>query len=170
MSGIKNYIKFQNLGGDFLFANYWAYINSYGENLINVTKENVFVSAPGKAYRFLELTKLSVPVKVSNAIVDSKVLVQAGWSQDKNKFVIILLNFSNDKITRKFDLKQLKVTSLQCDKGYTLYARNMKDFNNQEHPNMIKSEILKPHINGTVFPLTVKPNSATYWVFDVKSK
>lgn len=170
MSGIKNYIKFQDLGGDFIFANYWAYVNSYGENLINVTKENVFVSAPGKAYRFLELAALSVPVKVSTIADDSKVLVQAGWSREKNKFVIILLNFTNDAITRNFNLTQLNAASLKCDNGYTTYARDMKDFNSQEHPGMIKTQALKPGVKGMVFPLTVKPNSATYWVFDVKKK
>lgn len=167
MSGIKNYIKFQDLCGNFLFANYWAYVNSYGENLINVTKENVFVSAPGKAYRFLELSNLSVPVKVSTTIPDNKIIVQAGWSTKKNKFIVILLNYSNKIVTRNFDLTQLHVKSLLCNSSYAVYAKNMNDFNNEEHPNMVKTEVSRPAISGMKFPLTVKPNSATYWEFEV---
>lgn len=167
MSGIKNYIKFQNLGGNFLFANYWAYANSYGENLINVTKENVFVSAPGKAYRFLELTNLSVPVKVSSDSSDNEILVQAGWSREKNKFIVILLNYSDKIITQNFDLQQLHAKSLQCKSSYTVYAESMNDFNNEDHPDMIKTEVSWPVISGTQFPLTAKPNSATYWEFNV---
>jgi alpha-N-arabinofuranosidase len=166
MSGIKNYIKFQNLGGDFIFANYWAYVNSYGENLLNVTKENVFVSAPGKAYRFMELTNLSVPVKVISA-ADKDVLVQAGWSKEKNKFIVIVLNYTDQTLSRNFDLTQLHIKSLKCNNSYSVFAKNMDDFNSPEHPDMIKSETSRSDINGMKFSLTAKPNSATYWEFNV---
>ncbi|MGF7232132.1 hypothetical protein [Arachidicoccus sp.] len=167
MSGIKNYIKFQDLGGNFLFANYWAYVNSYGENLMNVTKENVFVSAPGKAYRFLELANLSVPVKVSIIRPDKKIIVQAGWSKEKNKFILILLNYSDKIVARNFDLTKLHVKSLDCNKSYAVFAKTMNDFNDQTHPNAVKTEISRPVINGIQFQLTAKPNSATYWEFNV---
>lgn len=168
MSCIKNYIKFQDLGGDFIFANYWAYVNSYGENLINVTKENTFLSAPGKAYRFLELTKLSVPVKVTSAKADNKIIVQAGWSKEKNKFVVIVENFSDKAITNNFDFKQLNVKYLKCIDSYAVYSKSMNDFNSQQHPNTIKTETLKTIIDGVEFPLISRSNSATYWEFDTK--
>ncbi len=167
MSGIKNYIKFQNLGGDFIFANYWAYINSYGENLLNVTKENVFVSAPGKAFRFLELAKLSLPVKVEKVGSEGNTLVQAGWNMEKNKFVVIILNFDNKDMVEHVDFSKLNIKNVRCTTSYCAYAQTMADFNNPEHPNRVITESSKPTIEGMQVPLTAKGNSATYWVFDV---
>lgn len=167
MSGIKNYIKFQNLGGDFIFANYWAYINSYGENLINVAKENVFVSAPGMAFRFLELANLSVPLDVEKSDSLGSTLVQAGWSKDKDKLVVIMLNFDGHSTTQNFDFSKLNVKKVRCSQSYSTYANTMEDFNNPEHPHMVRAESSKPALEGMQVPLTARENSATYWVFDV---
>jgi alpha-N-arabinofuranosidase len=167
MSGIKNYIKFQNLGGDFLFANYWAYINSYGENLINVTKENVFVSAPGKAFRFLQLAKLSLPVKVEKDGSAGNTLVQAGWSAEKDKFVVIVLNFDDKDIVEHFDFSKLNVKNMRCSMSYCAYAATMEDYNSPGHPNRVLTESSRPGLEGLQVPLTARGNAATYWVFDV---
>lgn len=167
MSGIKNYIKFQNLGGDFLFANYWAYVNSYGENLLNVTKENTFLSAPGMAYRFLELAGLSIPVKVDNADANKKIIVQAGWSRGKNTFVVIVENFSDKTVVNNFDFTGFKAKQLACIKAYSVFANSMMDYNSQAHPDVIERRTDTPAITGIKFPLTARPNSATYWEFNV---
>jgi alpha-N-arabinofuranosidase len=166
MSCILNYIKFQNLGGDFIFGNYWALANSYGQNLINVTKENTFLSAPGQAFRFLELANVSIPVKVINDDSNKGIIVQAGWRKKNKEFVVIVENIINETITNTFNFERLDVKSLKCTESYEVYANSMIDYNSKAHPNRIKTQGSNPRMRGTKFSLTSKPYSATYWVFE----
>ena len=94
--------------------------------------------------------------------------MQAGWGIEKDTFVVIILNFDKNNIIHNFDFSKLNIKSLRCSSSYCVYAKSMKDFNNQKHPNMVKAEYSKPIIEGMQVPLTTKGNSATYWVFDVK--
>jgi hypothetical protein len=125
------------------------------------------VSAPGKAFRFLQLAKLSLPVKVEKVGSEGNTLVQAGWSMEKDKFVVIILNYDDKDIVEHVDFSKLNIKNVRCSNSYCAYAKTMEDFNNPAHPDMVITESSNPTIEGMQVPLTAKGNSATYWVFDV---
>lgn len=166
MSGILDYMKFQNLGGDFIFANYWAMVNSYGENLLNVTRENTFLSAPGQAFRFLNLTKLSMPVVVNNTKPNKGIIVQTGWRANKKEFVVIVENVSNQAVNNTFDFSSLGVRSMKCTGSYEVYADNMMNYNSQMCPDTIKTKKSNPTLSGIQVHLVSKPYSAAFWLFE----
>ncbi|HEY5391973.1 MAG TPA: hypothetical protein VIJ57_07655, partial [Hanamia sp.] len=168
MSVLDQYIQFQNFGGDFAFANFVNYSDGWGENIINIPKEDPFLSSVGKAMELLHKLPVAYPLKIENKNIDPDVELQAAWNKQKNRFTLIILNYAHAKKELHFDLADLGVSFAAKQKLYIVSANKMTDFNSPAHKDAISNKDSEAQISGRNFSINVVPNSATAIVFDVK--
>lgn len=167
MSVVNQFIQFQNFGGDYAFLNFTSYNDTWGENLINVAKEKVFLSAVGRGVELMCKLDIAYPQLIENKDKDSEVVLQAAWSKDKKQFILLALNFGEKEKSSKFDLKALNTTFKKEQKQFMVFAESMKSFNSPQHTTAVKSEECWVKLPKGKFAVTLKPYSINAWVFDV---
>lgn len=168
MSVIDQMIQYQNLGGMFSFAEFTNYNDTWGENLINTTKEGVYLSSAGRAMAFLNRLPIAYPLAVDNKNVDPDVVLQAAWDAEKKHFTLMVLNFSGTEKNKLFDISELHTKFWEEQKNFSVYAEKLTDFNSPANNNKIKMEEKLVKLTKTRFNMRLKPYSANAWIFSVK--
>ncbi len=127
MNAARQLLLFQRLGGDFEFASFNNLANTWGQNIIECTKDTVFISPAGKVFELMSRSPLRWVLKTDTLQNLSGVYVQAGLSKSIHltpnpspalaaltgegspKLIIYLLNYRSDSPNMKLDLKEFVV-------------------------------------------------------------
>jgi hypothetical protein len=138
MNAARQLLLFQRLGGDFEFASFNNLANTWGQNIIECTKDTVFISPAGKVFELMSRSPLRWVLKTDTLQNLSGVYVQAGLSNKagqsdavtaadrrvvipaeagtsslstnaSQKLIIYLLNYRSDTPNIKLDLKEFVV-------------------------------------------------------------
>ncbi|MEJ7736415.1 MAG: hypothetical protein WKF97_03220 [Chitinophagaceae bacterium] len=168
MSVLDQFIHFQNFGGDYAYLNFTSLNDTWGENLINISKEGVYLSSSGKALELLNKLQIAYPVEISDKEKDRDIVLQAAWNKEKTSFTLIALNFSGINKACSFNLSDLNTKFDPIKNHAVVYADNLKDFNSPKEHNKIKSIDDKIKIEKNTFSTKLKPYSANAWVFSVR--
>jgi alpha-L-arabinofuranosidase len=168
MSVMDQMIHYQNFGGMFSFAQFTNYNDTWGENLINTTKEGVYLSSAGRAMEFLNRLPIAFPLAVDNKSIDPDIVLQAAWDTEKKHFTLLVLNFSGIEKNKQFDISELRAKFVKEQKHFSVYAEKLTDFNSPANKNKIITEDNSVIIAKTRFNIKLKPYSANAWVFSVK--
>ena len=81
MNAARQLLLFQRLGGDFEFASFNNLANTWGQNIIECTKDTVFISPAGKVFELMSRSPLRWVLKTDTLQNLSGVYVQAGLSK-----------------------------------------------------------------------------------------
>ena len=165
MSVLDQFIHFQNFGGDYGYLNFTSLNDTWGENLINIPKEGVYLSASGKALEFMNKLEIDYPVEISDKEKDADIVLQAAWNKEKTSFTLIALNFSGTNKECSFNLKDLNRKFAPIKTHHVVYADDPNDFNSPKEHNKIKSIDDKIKIEKNTFSTKLIPYSANAWVF-----
>jgi hypothetical protein len=93
MTTAAELLLFQRLGGDFLFANFNNLVNTWGQNVIECSKEGVWLSAAGLAMELLTRSPAAWPLAHSVKLGHPNIIFQSAWDRDKRNLVLQILNF-----------------------------------------------------------------------------
>lgn len=168
MSVIDQMIQYQNFGGMFSFAEFTNYNDTWGENLINTTKEGIFLSSAGRAMEFLNKLHIAYPLAIDNKTSDPDIVLQAAWDAEKKHLTLIVLNFSGSEKNKLFDMTELHTKFANEQNHFSVYAEKLTDFNSPIDKNKIKIEDNSVKGMKSRFNMKLKPYSASAWVFSVK--
>jgi len=85
MTSAAELLRFQRLGGDFLWANFNNMANTWGGNVIECAKEGVWLSAAGCVFELMSTSPAAWPLAHEAVQTDPLVLFQsAGMRTEKN--------------------------------------------------------------------------------------
>ncbi len=82
MNTARQLLLFQRLGGDFEFANFNNLANTWGQNIIECTKDTVFISAAGRVFELMSRSPLRWMLKTDTIKNLPGVYLQAGLAED----------------------------------------------------------------------------------------
>lgn len=168
MSVIDQLIQYQNFGGDFAFAEFTNYNDTWGENLINTAKEGVYLSSAGRAIEFLNKLHIALPLAITNKYKDTDIVLQAAWDSKKSQFTLIAVNFSGKEKNERFDISGLQAKFSRDLKYLSVYAEKSTDFNSPHDTNKVKTEEKTTSAPKKYIETKLKPYSASAWIFNVK--
>jgi alpha-L-arabinofuranosidase len=166
MSVVNQCVQFQNFGGDYAFLNFTSLNDTWGENLINIAKEKVYLSAAGRAFQFLNKLNIAYPLQIDNKDVDIDIVLQAAWSTDKKQFTLVILNFGDKEKNCSFDIKSLNSKFKNEQRFIKVYAPSLKSFNSFQNTGVIQNEDKTVKLPTNNFAVKVKAFSANAYVFN----
>ena len=103
----KTLLTFQRLGGDFAFSNFNNFANTWGQNVIECTKEGVHLSAVGRVMELFSRSPAAWPLKLEAAGLPEGVHVQAAWDAERKSLCLVVLNYRGEPVDVVFDLAGL---------------------------------------------------------------
>lgn len=154
----EQYIRFQNMGGDFFTANFTNLTDGWGESLINIAKDNIYLSAAGVVYSLLNSLDIVYPQVIEPIKEDKNIVVQVAWNRERNKLIVVLLNFDKKEKLCQLDLKDIQKRFHQEGEAFLLNPGSFYCFNSTSSPDCIKIEKKKIKVDKKM-TLKISPMS-----------
>ena len=98
----KTLLTFQRLGGDFVFANFNNFVNTWGQNVIESAKEGVHLSAVGRVMELFSRSPAAWPLKLESGKFPEGVHVQAAWDAERTSLCLVVLNYRGEAVNVTF--------------------------------------------------------------------
>lgn len=130
------------MGSAFSTANFTNLTDGWGESLINLSKEKVFLSAAGVAYSLLNKLDIVYPLQVE-AEQDKDLVYQVAWNEQKDKLTILLLNFSSESKEVLIDLRDIQKDFDKEGMMYKIDQNVLKDFNSPSQYDLVREKSKK---------------------------
>jgi alpha-N-arabinofuranosidase len=111
MNTVYQLLIFQRLGNDFLWSNFNNLANTWGQNIIECTKDTVFISSAGRIFELMSKSKAAWVLKTDTLTNLNGVFVQATTTTGKDKIILYFLNYHPVQSQVNLDLSAFKVTS-----------------------------------------------------------
>ncbi len=106
MNTARQLMTFQRLGGEFVFANFNNFANTWGQNVIECAKESAWLSGPGLVFEMFSRSPAAWVLR-SSPNPSPDVDVQAAWDARRTAVVVNALNYTAAPVTVEVDLKAL---------------------------------------------------------------
>ncbi len=170
MNTARQLLLFQRLGGDFEFATFNNLGNTWGQNIIECTKDTVFISAAGRIFELMSRSPLKWVIQADTIKNLTGVYIQAGLSrridltpgpspalaaltgEGSSKLIIYVLNYRSDSPDIKLELKGIPVDPksaiLRC-----VSAAGPLSSNTYRSPNEIKTSEKKISLKNAKTPI-----------------
>ena len=159
MSLVRQFLVFQRLGGDFVFANFNNMANTWGQNVIECPKERAFLSASGRAFELVSQSPAAWPLKLNGYQETPALAVQVAWDIRRQALVFNVINAGPTYLVAPFNLAALKPVVTTVDIS-TLHAASPAAFNSVSNPEAVdREDTRKPVVNAETFVLEVPPFS-----------
>jgi alpha-L-arabinofuranosidase len=157
MTSAAELLRFQRLGGDFLWANFNNMANTWGGNVIECAKEGVWLSAAGCMFELLATSPAAWPLAHEVIQTDPLVLFQSAWNTDRKKLVLQILNFGTDKVAASFDLRALGFAAGKAELQQ-LWADSLQARNRPSNAPAIRKESSAETLQGRAIYTTTLPS------------
>jgi hypothetical protein len=163
MNAASSLLVLQNMGGDFAFANFNNMANTWGQNVIECAKEDVYLSAAGRMFELLSRSPAAWVLDLDNFKNNKKLKVQAAWDIDRRRLVLILLNFQKTPSPLTFDCRKLNFKPSQAEISI-LDAPSAASFNSLANQNAIKRNDSQKNLSSWSgkFEITAPANSISH--------
>lgn len=159
MNLIRQFLVFQRLGGDFVFANFNNMANTWGQNVIECPKERAFLSAAGRAFELVSQSPAAWPLKLQEYQETPTLAAQVAWDIRRQALVFNVVNSGPTYLVVPFNLGALKPVVTKVDIS-TLHAASPAAFNSVVNPEAVdREDTRKPVVNPETFVLEVPPFS-----------
>ena len=162
MNAARQLLLFQRLGGDFLFADFNNLANTWGQNVIECAKEDVYLSATGRVFELLSRSPAAWPLRISASGPTEGITAQAAWDLEKKGIVFTVLNYRSSETEVVFTMKDGE-KRFRTAKISVLYAPSPASFNSLRDPNAIKRrDFARTVKKSDRFTLHAPPYSLTH--------
>jgi len=104
MNVANTLLMFQRLGGEFAWANFNNFANTWGQNVLECPKEGVFLSAAGRVFELLSACGAAWPLNITVTTPAADVVCQAAWDLERRRLVIVVLNYRANAVPLTCDL------------------------------------------------------------------
>ncbi|HOW72051.1 MAG TPA: hypothetical protein PKY77_15735 [Phycisphaerae bacterium] len=159
MNLVRQFLVFQRLGGDFVFANFNNMANTWGQNVIECPKERAFLSAAGRAFELVSQSPAAWPLKLQGYEETPNLVAQVAWDVRRQALVFNVVNSGATYLVVPFNLAALKPVVTKVDIS-TLHAASPATFNSVSDPEAVdREDTRKPVVNLENFVLEVPPFS-----------
>jgi hypothetical protein len=111
----KTLLTFQRLGGEFAFANFNNYANTWGQNVMECSKESAYLSPAGQVFELFSRSPAAWPLELEVREPRENVVVQAAWNEARTALYIVILNYTADPVPLEFSTQSLERQFRQCD-------------------------------------------------------
>ena len=111
----KTLLTFQRLGGDFAFSNFNNFANTWGQNVIECTKDDAYLSPVGHVFELFSRSPAARPLQLEIERKPENVEIQASWDENRNALCLVVLNYNSEQFNFKFALGQLGKSFSRCD-------------------------------------------------------
>jgi alpha-N-arabinofuranosidase len=163
MNAAASLLVLQNMGGDFVFANFNNTANTWGQNVIECAKEDVYLSATGRMFELLSRSPAAWVLDLDNLKKNKELKVQAAWDIDRKQLVLIVLNFQKTEVPLTFDYQKLNLKPAQAQISI-LSAASAASFNSLANPDAIKRNDSQKNLSPSSgqFEITAPANSIAH--------
>lgn len=160
MNVAARFLLFQRLGGDFEFGNFNNLCNTWGQNIIESTKEKAYISASGRVCELMSRSDIAWIQKTDTLKNNKNVVVQAGTSSDKKLMTIYILNYSDNAQRITTDLSAFAVNTSGC-RIRTLFADGPYAYNKWPETDRIKKSDETTNLKNSKPVFDLRPWSLT---------
>ena len=162
MNAGRQLLTFQRLGGDFAFANFNNMANTWGQNVIECAKEQVWLSATGRVFELLSRSPAARPLKIECQTAHPGIDVQVSWDAERASLVLVILNYRKRETEVSFDLTRLGYRAVHASVA-TLHAPTPAAHNCATNPNAIERADKEQDLARTLrFTIAVRPHSVNH--------
>jgi len=139
MNIFKNYMAWQQQGGDVLFVNFNNFANTHSQSVIETPKEGAYLTASGKVFELLSRSPAAWPLYIEKytSKVSDEYQVQAAWNKDRTQLVLYIVNRTDQDHQVVFDFSILNRTFRYAEKS-ELSADSPFTMNTLKSQNAIK--------------------------------
>jgi alpha-N-arabinofuranosidase len=130
-------LLFQRLGGDFAFANFNNFANTWGQNVIDCPKEGACVAAAGRVLELFSRSPAARPLKLDTAGLPESVAVQAAWDEARRVLCLVVLNRTDREVPLAFDWSALG-KRFKTSETATLRAPSLLSCNTPAKPDTVE--------------------------------
>jgi len=142
MKTARQLLLFQKLGGDFEFANFNNLANTWGQNIIECTRDTVFISAAGKVFELMSRSPVSQVLRTDTLAGLPGLFIQPGMTGNlttaPDTLVVYSLNYRSDRPTLMLDLTSLKMGPVRVVTR-AVHAADPLVYNSFGAPNEVKT-------------------------------
>jgi alpha-N-arabinofuranosidase len=124
MNAARQLLTFQRLGGDFVWANFNNFANTWGQNVLECPKEGVFLSPAGLVFELMSRSPAAWPITTEPAFPAENVEVRAAFDMEKQRLVVNTLNYQPAAKEVLIDLTPLDQAFTRME-GATLQAPDL---------------------------------------------
>ncbi len=108
MNAANTLLMFQRLGGEFAWANFNNFANTWGQNVLECPKERVFLSAAGRVFELFSDCGAVWPLASTMTPASAEVIGQAAWDSEWRTLVILVLNYRHESVVMNCRLNELE--------------------------------------------------------------
>ncbi|MEW6746565.1 MAG: alpha-L-arabinofuranosidase C-terminal domain-containing protein [Planctomycetota bacterium] len=137
MNVAKTLLTFQRLGGDFAFANFNNFANTWGQNVIECAKESVYLAPAGHVFELFSRSPAAWPLALEVSGSSDRLIIQAAWDEGRTALCLVLLNYDSRETLVRVSFERL-------GKGFssaattTLKARSLTAYGTPKEPHVVQ--------------------------------
>lgn len=133
----RQLLLFQRLGGDFAFANFNNFANTWGQNVIECPKEGAYLSGVGRVFELMVSSPAAWILAIDPHPLPEGLTAQVAWDESRNRLVVCLVNDQAKAFEVVLNLSALGKT-FSSRKTTVLSADSITAFNTLTHPDRIR--------------------------------
>jgi alpha-L-arabinofuranosidase len=157
-------LTFQRLGGDFAFANFNNFANTWGQNVIECPKDTAYLSPAGRVFALLSRSPAARPLVLRTDGQRANLTIQAAWNENRTALCLMALNYNPEEIPLDFDFAGLGQSFTRAELT-VLRAESLTAYSTPTRPSVVQHrETTQSLAGGQRFRVMAAPFSLTHVV------
>jgi alpha-N-arabinofuranosidase len=158
----KTLLTFQRLGGDFAFANFNNFANTWGQNVIECPKDAAYLAPAGHVFELFSRASAAWPLKLEIGTPRANLIVQAAWSESRTALCLVVINYNAEDVALDFAYDRLGRHFARCELT-TLRCESLTAYSTPARPCIVERvDSTRTLGEGTRLSLTAAPFSIVH--------